>query len=151
MKKFSLIAILIAGTALAGERLLGIISEIGPTKSNLSQAPDASQQWWDGGYEMPFFIPEMSLLTLQCNNAVFVCTDETTCTATKGVAVDPNAIFLTSANGAKGGVDQGPNPDGGPLAKGTVRHLRSAVVSILDQVSDAGFHQCKVFERNGKE
>ena len=146
-----LLACLLATSAYAGERLLGVLSDIGTTKNNLSMAPDASQQWWDGGFEMPFFIPERALITVACEIDTYICTDKASCTSITGVVARGGALFPTSVGQARGIIDQAANPDAGTFGQAGISPIRSAQVSMLETSVDAGFHNCKIFERMGNE
>lgn len=142
MKKV-LAVLLVASTAFAGEKLLGVIESRATTKSNASAAPDGGQQWWDGGYDMPFYVPPFALLTLQCSDSMSVCIDAASCTAQLGVEINAGSLFLTSVGADR--VNVATNVDGG-------QPLRSAQISILvPGTDDGGQHFCAVFERNGKE
>lgn len=151
MKKLVTIALLVAGSAFAGERLLGIISEIGSSASNLSQNPDGQGAWWDGGFSQPFYVPEMSRLSIICTADMYVCTDKTSCTATEGLPLSTGVILPTSVGDRRGTIDQGRNPDAGLLGGAGINPIRSAVVSVLNTAGDGGYHACKVFERRGNE
>ena len=141
MKKF-LALLLVASTAFAGERLLGVVSSRNTTKSTAGSAPDAGHAWWDGGYDMPFCIPPMALLTIQCVDPTQVCTDIAACTLQKGIDINAGAIFLTSVSGAN--VTIPTIPDGGG-------RVACAQVSVLSAALDGGDHMCSVYERRGNE
>lgn len=149
MKKLFVAVLLVAGTAFAGEQLLGVIQQFGTTKSNVSQNPDGGYNFWDGGFNQPFCIPEMAKISIQCTNEVYVCTDKTSCTAVEGVAISTGVLLPTSVGSAKAGIYTSGVTDGGMAGSGS--QTRCAVVSVLDQVSDGGYHACKVFERTGRE
>ncbi len=138
MKKLLLLC-LIATSAFAGERLLGVIYAT-TTKSNASANPDGGTAWEDGTGVQPFVIPSLAKVSLQCNADFYVATDSTTATAANGVYVATNTLFPTSVGEAKATL----STDAG-VKKPT------AVISILPIYNDAGFNGCKVFERKGNE
>ncbi len=142
MRKLFLIC-LVSVSALAGERLLGVIESRSATKSNTSSAPDGGQAWWDGGYDMPFCIQPMSLLTIQCGDSMSICTDLASCTAQRGVEVNASSLFLTSVGGPTTTI---------PSCHDAGCPVPCAQVSILvPGTDDGGRHFCSVFERTGKE
>lgn len=151
MRKLVAALCLIGVSAFAGERLLGIISEISTSTSNLSQNPDGQGAWWDGGFTQPFLIPSQALVTVVCDVQMSVCTDKTSCTVTEGVPVPPAVIFPTSVGNTKGVMDQGKNPDAGLFGGAGINPIRSAAISIINPVADGGYHACKVWERMGNE
>lgn len=141
MRKISLLCLL-SLSAFAGERLLGVIQSIDSTKSNISQSPDAGVNMWDGGFQQPFFIPPMALITLRCDVDTYVCTDKTSCTGLTGLPVPGTVIFPTSVGDTQGTIAT--IFDGGG-------QIRSAVISVLATSVDAGYHACSVWERKGNE
>ncbi len=145
-----LIFCLVASTALAGERLLGLIQSIDTTKSNLSQNPDGQGNWWDGGFSQPFFIPPQALVTVRCGIDTYVCTDKTSCTANEGLPIPAATLLPSSVGQTKGVMDQQRNPDAGLSSFGGTP-IRSAVISVLSTVTDGGYHACQVWERMGNE
>lgn len=138
MKKLLLLC-LIATSAFAGERLLGVIYT-STTKSNASANPDGGTAWLDGTLVQPFTIHSRALISLQCNADMYVATDSTTATAANGVYVPTNTLFPTSVGA-----------DMATLSTDAGVKSRTAVVSILPTYNDGGFLMCRVFERAGNE
>lgn len=139
MRKFTVALCLIAASAFAGERLLGVIYAT-TTKSNASANPDGGSAWLDGTLTQPFLIHSRTLISLQCNADFWVATDSTSATAANGVYVPTNVLFPTSVGENKATL----STDAGVKSS-------TAVVSILPVYNDAGYNFCKVFERAGNE
>lgn len=134
--------LLASATALAGERLLGVISSTTATKSNGSSSFDGGQAWWDGGYDMPFCIPQMSSITTQCSDDGYIGTDLASVTTQTGIFVPATVPLPTSVGSAK--VQVATQADGGG-------QIWCAQVAMLPSSMDAGVKTCKVFERDGRE
>ena len=139
MKKLVLLC-LIATTALAGERYIGIIYT-STSKSNASASPDGGTAWLvEDALTQPFVIPSRALVSLQCNADMYVATDSTTATALNGVYVPTNTLFPTSVGANKATL----STDAGVKTP-------TAVISILPTYNDGGYLYCRVFERMGNE
>lgn len=141
MKRLIAAVLLLSFTALAGDKLVGVISVINSTKSNASSNPDGGPNSWDGGIYQPFPITAGALLTIQCNDSMYIATDSATATSLTGLNVNSGAIFLTSV----GGTNSTSITAVGPDTKAT------AQVAILPVVTDGGTKSCVVFERRGNE
>ncbi len=139
MKKTIAAFLLLASTAFAGERYLGIIYAT-TTKSNASASPDGGTAWLNGGLTQPFVIPTLALVSLQCSADMWVATDATSATATNGVYVPTNTLFPTSVGEVKA-----------TLSTDAGVKTATAVISILPVYNDGGYLNCKVFERKGNE
>lgn len=146
MKKLTALVGLVACAAYAGERLLGIISVNGNTANttlaNVSASPDGGQNWWDGGYDMPFCIPAMDKITIQCDEGpVSVGTDLLTTSPQTGVEISAGVVFPTSVGSTKSKVNTN------QAGTTSVQCARVAIAII----GDGGTHICSVFERTGRE
>ena len=123
MKKLSVLLVLVALNASAGERYLGTVAgTAGPTAKDNSNTAAT------------FTIPAHALLSVQCDAAAYVGTDMASASLTSGngVLVSINTLFPTAV-----GSD-----------KVTISSQRSAIISVLGV---AGVVNCKVFERTGRE
>jgi hypothetical protein len=138
MKKL-LLACLIATSAFAGERYLGVIYA-STTKSNASANPDGGTAWVDDQLVQPFVIPSRALVSLQCNADMYVATDATSVTQASGVKVPADVLFPTSVGERKA-----------TLSTDAGIKYQTAVISILPHYNDGGWLNCKVFERMGNE
>lgn len=129
MKKSVLLVVLVAATAFAGERYLGIINVRGGTSNNLGVA----------GADAGFNIPSRAKITVQCNNLdagsanAFVGVDVAAIDAGRGVRITGNQALPTSV-----GACATANIDGGMWC----------VISVF---STDALDDCTVWERSGNE
>lgn len=122
MTKLVAVLCLLASSAFAGERFLGLIAATaGPTtKDNTNTAA-------------PFVIPFMAKITVQCDAVSYVATDVANgATSANGVKVDIDVAFPTAVG----------------TSRLTVSSVPTAVVSVIGA---SGAANCKVFERTGRE
>lgn len=105
------IATLLSLNAFAGDRYLGTIAASTTSKNQSTTA-------------VPFTIPPLALLSIQCDADAFVAVNSSTAVATTSVKIIADQLFQTSL----GAADQN--------------------VSII---LASGTTNCRIFERNGKE
>jgi hypothetical protein len=133
MKRFALATALFCAGLLAigpmpahaGERYLGsIVSGAGADTTNISTAA-------------PFVIPGGARLTIQCTATAYVIGDTTTAvTATNGVTVPADAIFLTKQASS-------------PMVPVTVSLV--VMTTTILRIAGPAAVTCDVFARNGDE
>jgi hypothetical protein len=120
-KYLTLASILLASSAFAGEKFLGtIVSAAGADTTN-------------GTTAVPFLVPTGQTITIQCNAAAFVITDDTVAVTTlRGLNLSTNQIFLTSTSNQE-------------------IIVISSQVSAIVRVGGAGAVSCSVWTNRGNE
>ena len=147
MRKLALLAVCVAGPALAGETLLGtLISSDGGVVTNRTTGYTA--------YACPantsggcFVVTPQTKITVQCNQAAYFLTDSASASSTTGLRLSADQMFPSSINTNKTLTAGAYNSDGG--SAGVAVTYTGGWVSAQPQ-SGASL-TCRVYSRSGTE
>ncbi len=136
-------AVCVATVAFGGERLIGrLLSVDGGTVSNRTTGWGA---YTGGG---TFVIAPPSKISIQCDQAAYICTDASGCDAGTGAKVATDQLLPTSVDTSRNLSGAAYNSDGGTT--GVTVTYSGGWVSCSPDIGGQ-VCACKVFSRSGNE